>query len=101
MVGGVFELRRLAAERAVLLAAERDYSQRLRDLSQVRSDFTAMAAHELGSPIAAISGWADVLATGRLSPELHDQAIATIRTEVGLLGRLMADVRSVVSAEDD
>ncbi|MEJ7762948.1 MAG: histidine kinase dimerization/phospho-acceptor domain-containing protein, partial [Thermomicrobiales bacterium] len=99
--GGVFELRRLAAERAELLVAERDYSRRLRDLGQVRSDFTAMAAHELGAPIAAISGWADVLATGRLSPDLHDQAIATIRTEVGLLGRLMADVRSVVSAEDD
>ena len=101
VAGGIFELRRLAAERAVLLEAERDYSRRLQDLGQVRSDFTAMAAHELGAPIAAISGWADVLASGRLSPEMRDQAIATIRTEVGLLGRLMTDVRSVISAEDD
>ncbi len=99
VVGGVYELRRIATERTALLTAERDYSRRLTDLTRLRSDFTAMAAHELGSPVAAISGWADVLATGQLSPEQHGRAIATIRTETSALNSLLTDVRTVINAE--
>ncbi|HEV2108136.1 MAG TPA: HAMP domain-containing sensor histidine kinase [Thermomicrobiales bacterium] len=101
VVGGVLELRRTAAERATLLAAEQEYSRRLVDLARVKADFTAMAAHELGAPVAAISGWADVLATGELSPEQRDRAIATIRAETKALNSLVADVRTVINAEGE
>jgi signal transduction histidine kinase len=99
VVGGVLELRRIAAERTALLSAEQEYSRRLVDLARVKSDFTAMAAHELGAPVAAISGWAEVLATGQLSPEQHDRAIATIRAETKALNSLVADVRTIINAE--
>ncbi len=99
VIGSAYELRRIATERSALLASERDYSRRLTDLTRLRSDFTAMAAHELGSPVAAISGWADVLATGQLSSEQRDRAIATIRTEASALNSLVTDVRTVINAE--
>lgn len=99
VVGGVFELRRIAAERAALLAAEREYSARLEELAALRADFTAMVAHELGSPLAAIRGFADMLATGALDPEEQRLALAAIRTEVDLLNSLVAEVQAAASVE--
>lgn len=99
VIGSAYELRRIATERTALLASERDYSRRLTDLTRLRSDFTAMAAHELGSPVAAISGWAEMLATGDLSPEQRSRAVATIRVEAKALNSLVTDVRTVINAE--
>lgn len=98
-VGGVLELRRIAAERAALLAVEREYSGRLEELAALRADFTAMVAHELGSPLAAIRGFADMLATGELGPEDRRQALAAIRAEVDLLNSLVAEVQAAASVE--
>jgi len=98
-VGGVLELRRIAAERAALLAVEREYSGRLEELAALRADFTAMVAHELGSPLAAIRGFADMLATGELGPEEQRQALAAIRAEVDLLNSLVAEVQAAASVE--
>lgn len=53
-VGGVMELRRVAAERAKLLAAEKEQTRRLEELAGMKADFTAMVAHELNSPLFAI-----------------------------------------------
>jgi hypothetical protein len=52
-VGGISELRRVASERATLLATERERATRLNELNALRSDFSAMVAHELETPIAA------------------------------------------------
>lgn len=54
-IGGVSELRRIASERARLLATERVRARRLNELNSLRSDFSAMIAHELDTPIAAPS----------------------------------------------
>ncbi len=99
VVGGVLELRRIAAERAALLAAEREYSARLEELAALRADFTAMVAHELGSPLAAIRAFAEMLATGALDPEEQRQALAAIRTEVDLLNSLIAEVQAAAHLE--
>ena len=53
-IGGITELRRVASERAALLATERERARRLDELNALRSDFSAMVAHELETPIAAI-----------------------------------------------
>jgi signal transduction histidine kinase len=100
-VGGLITLRHIAAERAALLAAEQEYSRRLAELAVLKADFTAMVAHELGSPIAAIRAWTDVLATDRMSPEHQAQAIASIRTETAVLNTLVADVHAVATIERD
>ena len=40
----------------------------------LKADFTAMVAHELGTPLAAIQGYTDMLKTGEVPPDLREQA---------------------------
>jgi signal transduction histidine kinase len=100
-VGGILELRRAAAERAALLAAEQECSRRLRELAVLKADFTAMVAHELGSPLAAIRGLAAMLATGELGREEQARTIAAIQAEAGMLAALVADVQAIATIEHD
>jgi signal transduction histidine kinase len=100
-VGGILELRRIAAERAALLAAERDAARRLTELAVLKADFTAMVAHELSSPLAAIRAFADMLATGDLRPAEQATALAAIGSEVDLLQALVADVQTAAAVERD
>ena len=99
-VGSFLELRRVAAERAVSLAAEREYVERLQDLAQLRADFTAIVAHELGNPIATIVQAAELLATGPLDP-IQTRAHVAINASAAALTALVADVRAAADAERD
>ena len=100
-LGAVVELRRAAAAHGAVLAAEREQARRLSEIATLRADFGRMVAHELGSPIAAIRGAADMIATGELRPEQQTQAIAIIRGEADALTGLVADVRDMASVERD
>jgi signal transduction histidine kinase len=100
-VGGVVELRRSAAEQARLLAAEQDRSRRLSELAVLKAEFTTMVTHELSSPLAAIRGVLDMLATGELGPAEQTQALATMRTETALLTALVADIQVAATVERD
>ncbi len=100
-VGGVLELRRIAAEREVLLVAEHEYSRRLAELAVLKADFTAMVAHELGSPLAAIRGFAAMLATGELSREDQADAVAAIQAETELITTLVHDMQTMAQVERD
>jgi signal transduction histidine kinase len=100
-VGGILELRRIAAEHARLLAAEQDRSRRLTEVAALKADFTAMVTHELRSPLAAIRGFLDMLATGELGPSEQAHAIATMRTETAMLTALVADVQATATVERD
>ncbi len=93
--------RKLAEEgRAAVLAAEREYTRRREELSLLRADFTAMVAHELGSPIAAIRRSADLLATEPLSPD-QTWALGVIQGEAQALRALVADVQAIATIERD
>jgi PAS domain S-box-containing protein len=74
-------------------------NQHLEELAALRADFTAMVAHEIGSPLAAVRGFLEVLGTGELEPAEQAEALAKIRTEVGRLSTLVADVRSAAAVE--
>jgi signal transduction histidine kinase len=100
-VGAFFALRSVADERADVLAAERELRARMADLARLRADFTAMVAHELASPAAVLQGYAAMLATGSLGPELQAEAAAAIRGEAELIETLIEDVRAASSAERD
>jgi signal transduction histidine kinase len=100
-VGGVLELRRIAAEREVLLVREHEYAHRLAELAVLKADFTAMVAHELGSPLAAIRGFAAMLATGELSREDQADAVAAIQAEIELITTLVHDMRTMAQVERD
>jgi signal transduction histidine kinase len=99
--GGILELRRIAAEQASLLAAEQDRSRRLTELAALKADFTAMVTHELRSPLAAIRGFLDMLATGELGPSEQAHAIATMRRETAMLTALVADIQATATVERD
>lgn len=81
-LGGLVELRRVAAERALLLAAEKAHSARMAALATLKAEFTAMVAHELNNPVAALTKIIDVLATGELDAERQAATIAKLRTEL-------------------
>ncbi len=99
VVGATLELRGIAAQRAALLAAAQEQSRRLAQLSVLKAEFTAMVAHEIGNPLAAVRACADMLATRDLPPELQAEALATIRAESKVLTTLMADVQAAAAVE--
>jgi signal transduction histidine kinase len=100
-VGGILELRRLADERASLLAAARKHAEGLAEVAALKKDFTAMVAHEIDQPIAAVRAWTDVLAEGDLRPELQTRAVSTIRAETHRLQSLAADVKAIATVDRD
>jgi signal transduction histidine kinase len=78
--------------------------QRASHLSKVavlKADFTAMVAHELTSPLAAIRTLVAMLATGELPPEEQSQALATIAAQTDVLQTLVADLETTATAERD
>lgn len=99
VVGGIIELWRIGSERAALLAAEEERNRRLEELSVMKADFSAMVAHELGTPLAAIRGNADMLTARDLDPETRASALAAIRSETAALNALIADVRAAAAGE--
>ncbi len=99
IIRDITERKRQEEKRAQLLAAEQEQNRRLAELAVMKADFTAMVAHELGSPLAAIRGYVDMLETGQLTPEEQAQAVAAVRAETHLLTALAADVHSAASVE--
>jgi signal transduction histidine kinase len=100
LVGGVRELRHIAAERARLLAAEQTHAQRLRQLALLRADFTAMVAHELSGPIAAIRRFTEIAASGEVAPHVRP-VLAAMDQELDLLTALVRDVQASATVERD
>jgi len=100
---GVFVLarRQAAAQRKLAgrLAVEHEQGRRLEELSRLKADFTAMIAHELGMPLAAIRALATLLATGELEPPAAAHTLTQIQAEVDVLTALVADVGAAAAVE--
>ncbi len=101
VVGGLMEFRRVVAERAALLAAEQEHVRRLEDLTQLRADFTSMVAHELATPLAAISNLSQIVSLPNVSDSVREESAATIASETRLLQSLVKDVRQAAEIERD
>lgn len=69
-------------------------AERLRHLDQMRSDFVAMVAHELRSPMTVVAGIADILKKRQsaLSPEQRNELTDTLGREARRLTRLVSEV---------
>jgi len=93
--------KRLAAEREAMLATAQATAVRLGELAALKAGFTAMVAHELGAPVAAIRGLADLLARGGMPPSDQAALLAAIRAEADLVHRLVADVGAAAAVERD
>src|SRR3712207_3629892 len=95
------KLRHLAAERAGLLATEQERSRSLHELNTLRADFSAMVAHELGGPIAAVRKLAEMLEKRGANPEIRGYATSAIESEICTLDSLVTDVRAASAVESD
>ena len=98
-IGGIAELRRVALERAALLANERERARRMDELNAMRSDFSAMIAHELETPIAAIRKLNEMLCAEGEDPATRSYATAATEGELDALTNLVRDVRAVAAVE--
>lgn len=77
----------------------REYNRRLEELAVMKADLSAMAAHELGSPLAAVRGLVEMLETGDHAAEEQKRLLAAIDSEAEKLFRLVSDVREAAAAE--
>jgi len=98
-VGGVSELRRVSSERARLLATERERVRRLDELNALRSDFSAMIAHELDTPIASVRKLNEMLSAQGEDHGVRDYATTATERELDALTNLVRDVRTVAAVE--
>ena len=98
-IGGIAELRRVALERAALLANERERARRMDELNAMRSDFSAMIAHELETPIAAIRKLNEMLSAEGEDPATRSYTTAATEGELDALTNLVRDVRAVAAVE--
>jgi two-component system phosphate regulon sensor histidine kinase PhoR len=65
---------------------------RLRALEAVRREFLSNAAHELRTPVTAISGYAETLLAGSVDPETSQEFVTTIHRNAQRIAALVADL---------
>ncbi len=65
---------------------------RLRALEAVRREFLSNAAHELRTPVTAISGYAETLLAGGVDPEISQEFMTTIHRNAQRIAALVADL---------
>jgi PAS domain S-box-containing protein len=79
----------------------REANRRLNELTALKAVFTAMVAHELGSPLAAIRRLTEMLGTGETDQEVKAYAIDAIVGELDTMDSLVADVQTSAAVERD
>jgi signal transduction histidine kinase len=101
---------RTAIERATQLdetrrreSLEKERAERLQEIDQVRSDFIAMVAHELQTPLASIKTQADTLLTQqhRLDQETRGALVDGIHRSASSLADLVQDFAAVNRIENN
>ena len=68
---------------------------------QERDEFIDLIAHELGGPLTAIEGYAEVLGHDGVPAELHHRASTVIRAEIRRFARLVQDLTSPAQTPDE
>jgi two-component system, OmpR family, phosphate regulon sensor histidine kinase PhoR len=72
---------------------------RLRSLEAVRREFLANAAHELRTPVTAISGYAETLLAGGVDADTSHEFLRTIHRNAQRIAALVADLLVLDSLE--
>ena len=81
----------LALDRARLFAQERAARESLQHADELKSQFVALAAHELRSPVSAIYGLSETLAgrAGQLAPAQVEEIRSTLTMQIRRLRELV------------
>jgi len=85
-------LKRAAHERAQLLEAERAARSEAERANVIKDEFLATLSHELRTPISAILGWSQLLATGEMSPQDVAQGLEAIERNARAQTQLIEDL---------
>ncbi len=91
----ITDRKRAEVEREKLLASEKDARRQAEEANRLKDEFLAVVSHELRSPLNAITGWASLLRTGRLTGDQAERAIETIQRNAQLQNQMIADLLDV------
>ncbi len=94
------ELGQLAASFDDMRKRQREYVHHLEDVARAKSEFIAVASHELRTPITVIRGWAHLLMEPRLAadPVRGQQALEAILRSTDQLERVASDATRMSEA---
>jgi hypothetical protein len=87
--------KRAEQERETLLQEAQVAREAAIAANRSKDDFLAMVSHELRSPLNAILGWAKLLRSGNLKPEVVEQALTTIERNALAQSQLIEDLLDV------
>ncbi len=101
LINSVLTLTDLAFARVAVFEKEKEAVERLEKLDELKTEFVAMVAHDLRSPMAVIAGFADVLRQQRhtLSDAQQDQFLEMISDTIRRLALLVEDILQVARIE--
>lgn len=94
------ELHLAQEERDHALTREREAVRGLQQLDEWRRDFVRSVAHDIKSPVAALTGFADLLGADGF-PEERAQLIDRIRANARTLGAMIDHLQTYVLTESD
>ncbi|TZF91495.1 hybrid sensor histidine kinase/response regulator [Cognatilysobacter lacus] len=98
---GMSRLRLFRALQTEAQEKEHLYQEAVR-ASRTKDQFLAMISHELRTPLTSILGWSEMLASGRLAPDMTQRAVATIdrnaRAQAQIIDDLL-DISRIISGK--
>lgn len=82
---------------------QRAYIQNLREIARAKSEFLTVASHELRTPISVISGFQDLMVSGKLGPisDSQRQGLEAIDRSVKTLQRITDDATRMSQIEGE
>lgn len=96
------EMGQLAASFDDMRSRQREYVRTLEEVARAKSEFIAVASHELRTPITVIRGWAHLLKDPRVSADAvrGPQALEAILRSTDQLERIAVDATRMAAADD-
>jgi signal transduction histidine kinase len=100
-VAYVVNLQRAESARQIdaLLEDQRARVAELESVAALKADFTAMVVHEFGNPLAALRRQSELMRLDDLDSPTRAAALSSMRTELGVLETLVADVSSSLEVD--
>ncbi len=97
------ELGRLAEDFEAMRAAQRSEIERLGEIDRMKSNFIAIASHEIVTPITMIRAYADMMGEGALGPvtPMQVEGLSAIRRGTATLTRLSRDLTDMTMIDRD
>lgn len=93
----ITESKRFERDRAELLRREQRALKDSVEAHRIKDEFLATLSHELRTPVNAILGWAQLIASGAVSMDNAEKAISVIKRNAEFQSRLIDDLLDLSS----